>query len=159
MVQQQRYYLTEEGLKEVESKLHFLRTVRRQEVAQRLHDAMEEGGELGENAEYDDAKNEQAFVEGEILRLEDILSKVVVIAEGDRPKDVIALGSRVKLREKGGDMDEEYHIVGEAEADPSKGKISHKSPLGQALLNHKVKDTVKVQAPDGELKFTILSIE
>lgn len=158
MVDQQRYYLTQEGLKEIETKLHHLRTVRRQEVAERLHNAMEEGGELGENAEYDDAKNEQAFIEGEIIRLEEIVSKVVLIDEADRPKDIIGLGSRVKLREKGADIDEEYHIVGEAEADPSKGKISYKSPLGNALMNHKVKETVKVQAPDGEIIFTILSI-
>lgn len=158
MVQPQRHYLTEEGLKEVEERLNFLRTVRRQEVAQRLHNALAEGGELGEDAEYEDAKNEQAFVEGEIARLEEILSKVVLIDE-NRPKDIVGIGSRVKLREKGTDLDEEYLIVGEAEADPSRGKISYKSPLGQALMNHKVKDTVKVQAPDGELSFSILSIE
>ncbi|KAB2906178.1 MAG: transcription elongation factor GreA [Anaerolineae bacterium] len=158
MVQSQRHYLTEEGLKEVEERLNFLRTVRRQEVAQRLHNALAEGGELGEDAEYEDAKNEQAFVEGEIARLEEILSKVVLIDE-NRPKDIVGIGSRVKLREKGTDLDEEYLIVGEAEADPSRGKISYKSPLGQALMNHKVKDTVKVQAPDGELSFSILSIE
>lgn len=158
MVQPQRHYLTEEGLKEVEERLNFLRTVRRQEVAQRLHNALAEGGELGEDAEYEDAKNEQAFVEGEIARLEEILSKVVLIDE-NQPKDIVGIGSRVKLREKGTDLDEEYLIVGEAEADPSRGKISYKSPLGQALMNHKVKDTVKVQAPDGELSFLILSIE
>lgn len=158
MVQPQRYYLTEEGLKEVEERLNYLRTVRRQEVAQRLHNALAEGGELGEDAEYEDAKNEQAFVEGEIARLEDILSKVMLIDE-NRPKDIVGMGSRVRVREKGTDTDEEYLIVGEAEADPSRGKISYKSPLGQALMNHKVKDVVKVQAPDGEINFVILSIE
>ncbi|MBZ0304860.1 MAG: transcription elongation factor GreA [Anaerolineae bacterium] len=158
MVQPQRYYLTEEGLKEVEERLNYLRTVRRQEVAQRLHNALAEGGELGEDAEYEDAKNEQAFVEGEIARLEEILSKVMLIDE-NRPKDIVGMGSRVRVREKGTDMDEEYLVVGEAEADPSRGKISYKSPLGQALMNHKVKDVVKVQAPDGEINFVILSIE
>ncbi len=158
MVQPQRYYLTEEGLKEVEERLNYLRTVRRQEVAQRLHNALAEGGELGEDAEYEDAKNEQAFVEGEIARLEEILSKVTLIDE-NRPKDIVGMGSRVRVREKGTDTDEEYLIVGEAEADPSRGKISYKSPLGQALMNHKVKDVVKVQAPDGEINFVILAIE
>ncbi|NJL95201.1 MAG: transcription elongation factor GreA [Anaerolineae bacterium] len=152
-----RYYLTPEGLEKVERELHFLRTVRRQEVAQRLHNALAEGGELGEDAEYEDAKNEQAFVEGEIARLEILLSNVTLISE-DHPKDRVGLGSWVTLREEGTTFDEEYHIVGEEEADPTQGKISYKSPLGVALMGHKVGERVMVMAPDGEIPFTIVAI-
>src|SRR5260370_32232572 len=96
---EQTQYLTPNGLKELEERLEFLRNVRRQEVAARLHQALEEGGELVENAEYEDAKNEQAFVEGEILRLETILSNAQVI-ERQGPKDVVGLGDKVKVQEK-----------------------------------------------------------
>src|SRR3970040_1167387 len=109
-----RYYLTPEGLTKLEKELDYLRTVRRQEVAARLHAALAEGGELGEDAEYEDAKNEQAFVEGEIARLELIVSNAHVIQENGAT-DEVRLGSRVTLREKGADADEIYHIVGEAE--------------------------------------------
>lgn len=155
---EQKYYLTQEGFEKVERELQYLKTVRRQEVAQRLHAALQEGGELGEDAEYEDAKNEQAFVEGEIARLELILASAELIDE-NRPKDIIAMGSRVTLREKGTTFDEEYHIVGEAEANPGEGKISYKSPLGEALMGHKVKDEVVVDAPDGKIRFVVLSIK
>jgi len=153
----EKYYVTPDGLKKIEKDLDYLRNVKRHEVAERLHNALAEGGELGEDAEYEDAKNEQAFVEGEIARLELILSNAHIIDENGS-KDNVQLGSHVTLREKGTRTDEEYHIVGEAEADPAKGKISHKSPLGSALMGHKVKDQVTVQAPDGELIFTVRSI-
>jgi transcription elongation factor GreA len=153
-----QYFLTPEGLRKIETQLERLRNVRRHEVAERLHNALAEGGELGEDAEYEDAKNEQAFVEGEIARLETIISNVRIIDE-DAPKDEVSLGNHVTLREKGSRTDESYHIVGEAEADPAEGKISHRSPLGSALLGHKVKDKVTVQAPDGELVFTIRAID
>jgi transcription elongation factor GreA len=152
------HYLTPDGLKKLEKELDYLRNVRRTKVAERLHNALAEGGELGEDAEYEDAKNEQAFVEGEIARLELILSSAQVIDESGK-KDEVRLGSRVTLREDGTTDDELYHIVGEAEADPSQGKISYKSPLGSALMGHKVKDKVKVQAPDGMLVFVIRGIE
>jgi len=155
---EERYYLTQEGFEKIERELQYLKTVRRQEVAARLHAALQEGGELGEDAEYEDAKNEQAFVEGEIARLELILASAELINE-NRPKDVISMGSHVKLREKGTTDDEEYHIVGEAEANPSEGKISYKSPLGEALMGHKVKDEVVVDAPDGKIRFVVLSIK
>ena len=153
----ERFYITPDGLRKIEKDLEFLRTVRRMEVAERLHNALAEGGELGEDAEYEDAKNEQAFVEGEIARLELILSNVQIIDDGGS-RDEVHIGSRVTLREKGTREDEIYHIVGEAEADPARGKISHKSPLGIALMGRRVKDKVTVQAPDGEIVFTIRSI-
>ena len=151
-------YLTADGLKELEARLEYLRNVRRQEVATRLRLAMEEGGELVENAEYEDAKNEQAFVEGEILRLESILSNVQII-ESDGRKDIVGLGDRVTVQEVGYPETEVYYIVGAAEANPSEGRISHKSPLGRALIGCKVGDRVTVKAPDGDIEFEIKAIE
>jgi transcription elongation factor GreA len=155
---EQTQYLTPNGLKELEARLEFLRNVRRQEVAARLHQALEEGGELVENAEYEDAKNEQAFVEGEILRLETILSNAQII-ENDGPKDIVGLGDKVKVQEKGQKGTEVYTIVGAAEANPKEGRISNESPLGKALMGHRVGDKVTVRAPDGNIEFTIKSIK
>jgi transcription elongation factor GreA len=152
------HYLTPEGLKEYEERLNFLRNVRRQEVAERLRLALEEGGELVENAEYEDAKNEQAFVEGEILRLEMILSNAEVIEEGGE-NGVITLGSKVTVQEVGTDTTEQYVLVGAAEANPRAGKISYKSPLGSALMNQQVGDRVIVEAPDGNIEFVIKAID
>lgn len=152
------HYLTVEGLQEHEERLNFLRNVRRQEVAERLRLALEEGGELVENAEYEDAKNEQAFIEGEIMRLEMILSNAQII-EQDAKNDEVALGSIVTVQEVGVDGVEVYHLVGAAEANPRAGKISYKSPLGRALMSHKVGDRVIVEAPDGDIEFVIKAIE
>jgi transcription elongation factor GreA len=151
-------YLTRKGYEELEERLNYLRTVRRQEIAERLHQAMEEGGELAENAEYEDAKNDQAFLEGEIIRLENILSTAQII-EHAGPKDTVALGDRVTIQERGTPQTEVYHLVGAAEANPKIGKISHKSPLGQALMGHKIGDKIKVNAPDGTIVFEIIAIE
>lgn len=153
---EQATFLTREGLKKLEEELAYLRTVRRAEVAERLHNAMEDG-ELIENAEYEDAKNEQAFVEGRILTLENMLSNAVVI-EDDGPEGVVRLGSIVTVREDGG-KPEKYHIVGAAEANPREGRISNESPLGKALMDRKVGDAVKVNAPAGVLTFTIVGID
>ncbi len=155
---EQPTYLTAAGLKELEERLEYLRTVRRAEVAERLRLAMEEGGELVENAEYEDAKNEQAFVEGEIMRLERILSNVEVI-ESDGRKDIVGLGDRVTVQEIGATKPEVYYMVGAAEANPLEGRISYKSPLGQALMGKKVGEKVTVKAPDGEIVFEIKAIE
>lgn len=150
-------YLTPEGMKNLEARLKFLLDTRRAEVAERLRTALEEGGDLSENAEYEDAKNEQAFVEGEILRLETILSTAQII-EAPESKDVVSLGSMVTVVEKGSKEKEMYHLVGSAEANPRDGKISVESPLGKALMGAKLGQQVKVQAPDGELTFVIKSI-
>jgi transcription elongation factor GreA len=155
----QTEYLTPEGYKEIENRLKHLREVRRAEVADRLRMAMEEGGDLSENAEYEDAKNEQAFVEGEILRLEGILSSAEIIENGTGKKDIVSVGARVTVQEKGVNEKEVYHLVGSAEADPSEGKISVESPLGKALLGAKVGDQVKVNAPAGEIIFAIKAIQ
>jgi transcription elongation factor GreA len=155
---EQPNYLTAEGLRELEARLEYLRKVRRQEVADRLRQAMEEGGELVENAEYEDAKNEQAFVEGEVMRLEALLSNVEII-ESNGPKDVVGLGDHVSVREKGSKDLEVFHLVGAAEANPAEGRISHKSPLGRALIGCKVGDKVTVKAPDGDIVFEVKAIE
>ncbi|HVU14840.1 MAG TPA: transcription elongation factor GreA, partial [Phototrophicaceae bacterium] len=147
----QPQYLTPDGLKKLEERLKFLQDVRRPEVAERLRQALEEGGDLSENAEYEDAKNEQAFVEGEIMRLEGILSSAQVIEEKAGKKDAVVLGSKVTVVEEGESAKEIYHIVGSAEANPAEGKISSESPLGKALLGSKVGQKVTVNAPAGEI--------
>ncbi|MCZ7540728.1 MAG: transcription elongation factor GreA [Anaerolineae bacterium] len=152
------HYLTPEGLKEYEERLNFLRNVRRQEVAERLRLALEEGGELVENAEYEDAKNEQAFIEGEIMRLEMILSNAQII-EVSPLKDFVGLGDTVTVQEIGTDATEVYVLVGAAEANPRAGKISFKSPLGRALMDKRVGDKVVVEAPDGDITFEVKAIE
>jgi transcription elongation factor GreA len=151
-------YLTPEGLKNLESRLKYLTETRRAEVAERLRQALEEGGDLSENAEYEDAKNEQAFVEGEILRLETILSSAQVIEDTVGKKEAVILGARVTIVEKGTKDKEVYYLVGSAEANPKEGKISIESPLGRALLGKKVGEQVKVDAPAGEITFTIKEI-
>jgi|SRR5690606_21304349 transcription elongation factor GreA len=154
----QPQYLTPEGYQTLEKRLRHLVEVRRAEVAERLRLALEEGGDLTENAEYEDAKNEQAFIEGEILRLEMILNTAEVI-ESTGGSDEVVLGSKVTVAEQGTNEKEVYHLVGSAEAKPSEGKISSESPLGKALLGAKVRDKVTVKAPDGELVFIIKAIE
>ncbi len=152
----QTTFLTPEGLKKLEEELEYFRTVRRQEVAQRLRAVLEEQDIL-ENAEYEDAKNEQAFVEGRILTLEDILRNVAIIEEGG-PTDRVGIGSRVTVAEEGGEP-ETYHIVGSVEADPKRGRVSNQSPLGKALLGHRVGDEVIVNVPDGVICFRITAIQ
>jgi len=155
---EQQVFLTREGYRKLEEELHYLRTVRRQEVAERLR-AAQEDGEVLENAEYDDAKNEQAFLEGRILELETILRNAVIIDEESHRRDVVGLGCQVTITEVEGGEPETYHIVGSAEAEPGRGYISYLSPLGKALLGHKVGDEVTVDAPDGELHFRIVDIQ
>ena len=149
-------FLTPDGLKKLQEELEYLRTTRRQAVAARLHAAMEEG-ELLENAEYEDAKNEQAFVEGRIMELEDTLSKAVII-ENHGPTDEVRVGTKVTIREAGSPT-ETYYIVGSAEADPKSGRISNQSPLGRALLGKKAGDEVTVQAPDGPMVYKVVAIK
>jgi transcription elongation factor GreA len=155
---EQPQYLTAEGLQNLEKRLKTLKEIRRPEVAERLRQAMEEGGDLTENAEYMDAKNEQAFVEGEIARLERIVSSAEIIEEGGK-KDVVTIGSHVTVIDKETKETEVYHLVGSAEANPREGRISIESPLGKALMGARVRDKVTVEAPDGELIYTIKSID
>jgi transcription elongation factor GreA len=150
-------FLTKEGYQKLADELEYLRTVKRAEVANRLHEAME-GGELIENAEYEAAKNEQAFVEGRIQELEIILAAAHIIDEAQSSPDVVQVGDTVTIQEEGGEP-EVYTIVGAAEANPREGKISNESPIGKAILNHRVGDVVTVEAPAGSYKVTIKKIE
>ncbi len=154
---EQPTFLTPEGQKKLEEELHYLQTVRRHEVADRLHAAMEEG-DIDENAEYDDAKNEQAFVEGRILMLENMLKNAVLIDDKNSHHDEVTLGAIVTIVEDS-NPPEEYHVVGAAEADPTQGKISNESPLGRALMGRRVGDSVQVNAPAGLLTFRIVAIK
>lgn len=156
-------HLTREGYRKFEGELNYLRGVRRDEVAERLRLALEEGGDLVENAEYEDAKNEQAFVEGRIQQLELLLNRAQIIEEDEslsktKSRDAVSLNSIVKLQE-GRRTPEIYHIVGSMEADPTDGKISDASPLGRALMGKKVGETVTVSAPDGSFTYKILSVD
>ena len=155
---QAEVYLTSQGRKELEEELDQLINIKRPEVAVRLHEAMEDG-ELIENAEYEAAKNEQAFVEGRILELEDMLSRAKTIRKR-KGGEVVRIGSQVIVRENGSrSKSEKYRIVGAAEANPKEGLISNESPLGQSLLDKKVGDKIEVQAPAGVIQFKIESIE
>ncbi len=156
---EQPTYVTKEGLKKLEEELEYLRTVKRAEIAQRLHEAMEEG-DVDENAEYDDAKNQQAFVEGRILTLETMIRSAVVIEEsGKKRRSEVVLGSVITVQEVGNSGEtEKYSLVGSAEADPRVGRISNESPLGRALLGKRVGEEVTISAPAGKLTFKIVAI-
>ena len=149
-------YLTRQGFEKLQDELDHLRTVKRQEVAARLHEAME-GGELIEDAEYEAAKNEQAFVEGRIQELEVLLANARVIDERGI-MDVVQVAATVTIQEDQ-NAPEVYTIVGPAEANPREGRISHESPLGRALLNHKAGDQVHVDAPDGSFTVVVIKVE
>lgn len=154
----EKQFLTREGLEELEKRLRILQNVRRLEVAERLHNALQEGGDLAENQEYHDAKNEQAYIESEILRLSGIVRHAVVINEDDIDNSTVQVGNRVTIFDKSIKEEEVFHIVGSAEANPRLGKISMESPVGRALLGAKVKDKVKVETPDGVIIFIIRDI-
>jgi len=150
-------FLTKEGYQKLQDELDYLRTAKRQEVANRLHEAME-GGELIENAEYEAAKNEQAFVEGRIQELDLLLATAKIIEDNGKKKgDVVHLGSKVTIKE-GNFEAETFSIVGAAEANPREGKISNESPIGKAILNRKVGETVKVETPGGTYNVKILKV-
>ena len=149
-------FLTRQGYQKLQEELEYLRTIKRQEVANRLHEAME-GGELIEDAEYEAAKNEQAFVEGRIQELEMLLANARVIEDTGK-KEVVQVAARVTIQED--DTDPEiYTIVGPAEANPREGRISNESPLGRALMDHRAGDTVRVDAPGGSFTVHIVKVE
>jgi transcription elongation factor GreA len=153
----EQVYLTAEGKADLERELDQLLTVRRPELARKLKDAVAEG-DLKENADYHDAKEQQAFLEGRIQYLENILRSATVIAN-DGATDIVRLGSEVTIVEDGMDDEESYSIVGAAEANPREGKISHESPIGAALLGHKKGDKVRVKTPGGDVVFKIKRIK
>lgn len=155
-----RVVLTEEGLKKLEEKLEYLKSVRRLEVADRLKAAIALG-DLSENSEYDDAKNEQAFIEGEILTLESQIRNSEIIKADDSNKDVVHLGNTVVIKDKDMEYDEDetYTIVGSTEADTTEGKISNESPVGMAILGKTVGTVVQVKVPAGTLEYKIVEIK
>jgi transcription elongation factor GreA len=150
--------LTASGLKKLEEELEHLKGTRRKEVAERIKQA-KDFGDLSENAEYDDAKNEQAFVEGRILQIEQMLRSARVIDnDNDDGAGAVTVGSTVTIRDGAAGDQVSYTIVGTAEADPLRDRISNESPVGQALLGRKKGDTVTIRVPAGTLKYTILEI-
>ena len=157
MEQKNEILLTQEGYNKLEEEVEFLKTVRRKEVAERIKVAIS-FGDLSENAEYGEAKNEQAQVEERIMKLENMIRKAVIIDESQIDLNVVTIGSIVKVNDVEFDEEVEYTIVGSAEADPYDGKISNESPVGRALLGKTVGDEVDVQVPDGIAKFKIIEI-
>ena len=149
--------LTQEGYQKLEDEVEFLKTVRRREVAERIKVAIS-FGDISENSEYDEAKNEQAQMEERIMKLENMIRKAVIIDESQIDLNVVTIGSIVKVNDVEFEEEVEYVIVGSAEADPYEGKISNESPVGKALLGRTIGDVVEVQVPDGVAKFEILEI-
>ncbi len=150
--------LTQEGLTKLEQELEHLKTVRRPEVAGRIRQSKELASTQN-NAEFDDAKNEQAFVEGRILTLEQMLTDATIIDEEHAHRATkVEIGSTVTLSEGKGMKHQEFHIVGSAEAAPKEGRISNESPVGIALLGKRVGDAVQVNVPKGVLRYTITKI-
>lgn len=150
--------LTPEGLQKLEDELEHLKSVKRREVAERIKLAISYG-DISENSEYEDAKNEQAFIEGRIMTLEKMLRNARIIQEDDVMTDAVSVGSTVLLRDIEFGEDVEYTIVGSAEADPASNKISNESPVGRALLGQTVGSTVDVAVPAGSIQFEILNIK
>ena len=154
----QKMILTKDGLKKLQDELENLISVRRIEVAERIKQAIA-FGDISENSEYDDAKNEQALIEGRIQELEQKLRNVEVISEEKKPKNVVTMGCKVVLRDMEFNEDMEYTLVGTAEADPEAMRISNESPVGAAILGQKVNKIVEVQAPVGTIKYKIIKIK
>jgi transcription elongation factor GreA len=150
--------LTPDGLAKLKEEIEYLSTAKRQEVAERIKQARE-FGDITENSEYDDAKNEQAMLEHRIALLEERLANSRVIAKNEIPKDVVGVGTKVRLRDLDAKETIEYFIVGSAEANPAEHKLSNESPVGKAILGHKKGDIVEVSAPRGSLKFKIMDIK
>ena len=149
--------LTKEGYTKLKQEIEYLSSEKRREVADRIRHARE-FGDINENAEYDDAKNEQAMLEHRIATLEERLRSARVLEKKDIAKDVVSVGSLVKLKDMSANKTVEFKIVGSAEANPSENKLSNESPVGKAIIGHKKGEVVEVTAPRGALKFKILGI-
>lgn len=149
--------LTDEGLKKLEDELDELKTVKRKEIAEKIKVALS-FGDLSENSEYDEAKNEQAIVESRIASIEEILKTATVIKESDIDTNKVFVGTNVKVLDMEFDEECDYRIVGSNEAEPSEGKISDESPVGKGLLGHKVGEVVDIETPAGIVKYKVLEI-
>jgi transcription elongation factor GreA len=150
-------YLTAEGAKNLKEELENLKGPAREELSRRLRTAIQQG-DLSENADYIQAKEEQGFLEGRIIELENILRNAQIIEELQTDKSIVSIGDTITIQE-GNYEPETYFLVGRKEADPSKGRISHESPIGQAILGHRVGDTVTAQVPSGSIYLKILEIK
>lgn len=148
------HYISADGLEKIKAELHQLKTIKRKEIAERIKEA-KELGDLSENAEYVDAKDEQAFIEGKILELEELVKNAAVI-QNQQGSSVVQVGSRIQVKNSAGESI--FHIVGSKEADPAAGRISNESPLGQALVSRRAGETVTVQTPKGPIPYTIIKI-
>src|SRR3712207_2077369 len=157
MSDSKQYIMTAEGVKKLEDELEYLKTTKRREITEKIKVALSYG-DLSENSEYDEAKNEQAFVEGRIVQLENMLRNANVVDESEISLDAVSVGSIVKVKDYDFDEIIDFHIVGSAEADPMENKISNESPVGSALIGKKVGDVINVPVPDGISKFEILEI-
>lgn len=149
--------LTDEGLKKLEEELEQLKTITRKEVADKIKVALS-FGDLSENSEYDEAKNEQALVESRIVQIEAMLKNVKILDEDELTNDIVSVGSKVKLFDKEFNEEVDYQIVGSTEADPMSGRISDESPVGQGMLGHKVGDVVEIETPGGVCLYEVLEI-
>jgi len=157
LANEKQYPMTLAGKEKLEKELEYLKTEKRKEVVERIKVARG-FGDLSENSEYDSAKEEQAFVEGRISAIENMLRNAVIIEENENEADIVTLGKAVTFIELPDGEEEEYFIVGSAEADPFEGKISNDSPIAKALLGHKVGDVVKFTTPGGEMEVKIVKI-
>ncbi|MDD2360816.1 MAG: transcription elongation factor GreA [Syntrophaceticus schinkii] len=149
--------LTGDGIKRLEDELQLLKSVKRREIAERIRTAID-FGDISENSEYEEAKNEQAFIEGRIIQLEKMLRYARIIDTSEVPPDTVGVGTTVLLKDQDTGDDIEYTIVGSAEADPADNKISNKSPVGKAILGKKVGTVVEVKVPAGTLRYRIEDI-
>lgn len=152
-----KYYITLEGLQKLKNELNELKNVKRKEIIERIR-AARELGDLSENAEYAEAKDEQSFIEGKILELENFINKAVIIAKENQSNGAVSVGSTVIIRFEGETEQRTYTIVGSNEANPSEGKISNESPMGRAFLNKKIGDKVEIQTPKGKVMCEIVDI-
>ena len=150
--------LTREGYEKLKAEIEYLQTDKRREIAERIRIARG-FGDIAENAEYDDAKNEQAMLEHRIATLEERVIEARVVAEDEVSTDVVSIGSTVRLKDVEGKSTVEYHIVGSAEANPEERKLSNESPVGRAIMGRKKGETVEVTVPRGTMKFKILEIK
>jgi transcription elongation factor GreA len=151
-------YLTAEGARKLREELDYLRTIKRQELAERLSFAIKQG-DLSENADYAAAKEDQSFLEGRILELERTLRDIVILDETSVAVGIVRLGSKIVVVEEGSPDQETFQLVGRVEADPAKGKISNESPLGHALIGKRLGDKVRITAPGGQAIFKVIAIE
>lgn len=157
MSEAKKYIMTYEGVKKLEEELEYLKTVKRKDITEKIKVALGYG-DLSENSEYDEAKNEQAFTEGRIIQLENMLKNATVVDESEISTEKVTIGSIVKVKDYEFDEEVEYSIVGSAEADPINSKISNESPVGAALMGKRVGDAFEVNVPGGTTKFEVLGI-